>query len=243
MRELRGAQQSDAWLAARRGRITASRCADMMATLKRGGEAAARRNYRMELVAERLTGRCADHYVSMEMEHGSAKEAEAISRYEMATGEMVTPVGFVLHPRFDFAGASPDGLVGPDGLVEAKCPKTETILGWMESGKVPEEYLLQIQMELACTGRRWAHFLAFDDRLPSGAQDLVIEVRRDEATIALIESEAERFNAEIEAFIAKLGMPATVWRIDEKREEATGYDPSRTLEENCDFLDAANLTP
>jgi len=214
MREIRGAQGSDQWLRARIGRITASRISDVMATLKRGGESAARRNYKMELTAERLTRRAADHYVSYEMQRGSEKESDAKMLYEMATGTMLEPVGFVLHPELDFTGASPDALIGEAGVLEVKCPKTETFLEWLDTRQVPEDYICQMQWEMACTGRQFAHFFAFDDRLPAGHQHIVIEVPRNEEMIQRITGEVVRLNTEIEEFIARNGYPPTQWTVE-----------------------------
>lgn len=240
MRELPGAQQSDRWLKNRLGRVTASRICDVMAYLKKGGESEARKRYRRELVAERLTNRAEDHYVSPEMERGSQLEEEARERYELALGKMVCPVGFVLHPRFDFAGASPDGLVDDDGVLEIKCPKTETMLAWLESGEVPEEYVYQVQWQLACTERQWAHFLAYDDRLPESARYLVIRIERDEGMIQAIENEVQKIHDEAEAVIRKLGLPPTQWVIPSEEE---GYDDSKSFIENCDFIEAGGIVP
>ena len=230
MRELPGGQQSDRWLKNRLGRITASRICDVMAYLKRGGESEARKKYRRELVAERITNRAEDNYVSPEMERGSALEEEARERYELATGKMVCPVGFVLHPKFDFAGASPDGLIDDDGCLEIKCPKTVTMLDWLDTKQIPEEYVYQIQWQLACTGRQWTHFMAYDDRLPEETRYLVIQAERDEAMIQAIENEVVKIHEEAEAMIQKLGLPPTRWVIPIEEGDEPGYDHS------ADFL-------
>lgn len=219
MRELPGAQQSDRWLKNRLGRITGSRICDVMNYLKKGGESAARRNYRMELIAERLTNRAADHYTSPEMIRGSEMESEARSRYELAAKVMIEPVGFVLHPKYDFTGASPDGLIGDDGIYEAKCPKSETLLAWLDSETVPEEYIYQVQWELACTEREWCDFHAHDDRLPAEVANLVIRAYRDEGMIQAIENEVVKMNEEIEEFIARRGLPRTIWQDAAPEEE------------------------
>jgi putative phage-type endonuclease len=218
MRELPGSQQSDQWIKNRVGRVTASRICDVMSYLSRssktgraGEESAKRRGYKLELVAERLTGRSADHYVSPYMEHGTETEDEARSYYELATKTLVEPVGFVLHPTLDFSGASPDGLVNEDGLLEIKCPKTETLLQWMDSKEIPDEYMMQMQWELACTGRKWADFYGYDPRLPLGMRHVYQTVERNDALIELIEAEVIKFNAEVEAFIAARGLPLTQW--------------------------------
>ncbi len=220
MRELYGAQQSDAWIKNRVGRITASRICDVMSYTSRksksgesGSESAKRRGYKLELVAERLSGRSADHYVSPYMQHGSDTEEEARSFYELAVKTLVEPVGFVLHPTLDFAGASPDGLVGDDGILEIKCPKTETLLQWMDSKEIPDEYIFQMQWELACTERQWCDFYGYDPRLPEGMRHVYERVPRNEALIEQIEAEVVKFDGEIEQFIQARGLPPTVWMI------------------------------
>lgn len=235
MRELPGSQQSDQWIMNRVGRITASRICDVMSYLKRGGESAARRNYKLEIVAERLTGRSADHYVSPYMEHGTETEDEARSFYELATQTMVEPVGFVLHPTLDFVGASPDGLVGDDGILEIKCPKTETLLQWMDSKEIPDDYLFQMQWELACTGRQWCDFYGYDPRLPVGMRHVYERVPRNDALIEQIEAEVVRFHEEVEAFIKARGLPPTQWIVA----VAPAPKPARSYPEAGDeYLDA-----
>lgn len=193
------------WLEVRRGKITASRIADVLAVLKKGGEGADRRNYRTELIAERLSGRTEEHYVSPEMDWGSELEPIARSAYEIATGEMVDTVGFVLHPIFDFAGASPDGLVSEDGGIEVKCPKTTTHIKWLQGGIVPEEHQAQCLWNMACCERDWWDFISFDPRLPDGLKIFIVRMLRDDERIALIEEEVAKFNGEIDAVCSNLG--------------------------------------
>ena len=140
MRELPGAPQSDRWLRNRVGRITGSRMGDVMHTLKsaskngkKGDPGGRYISYRRELITERITGRAADHYVTPWMERGNELEEEAQSRYEIATGIMLLPVGFTLHPEFDFTGASPDKLTDNGGIYEGKAPKIETLIEWREA--------------------------------------------------------------------------------------------------------------
>ena len=236
MRELKFEQGSAGWLECRTGRITASRISDVLATLKRGGESAQRRNYRRELIAERLSGRSENHYVSPEMEHGIECEPIARAAYEVGCDVMVDEVGFVLHPTMDFAGGSPDGLVGDDGLIEIKCGKTTTHLDWMAEGVVPEDHQAQIMWNLACTGRKWADFISFDPRLPEGLRIFIVRMDRDEERIAAMEEEVMRFNLEIEEAIAKLS-----GRIVHK--PAPPVD-TRTPEQQCEAMaDAMEMVP
>lgn len=250
MRVFPGAQNSDRWLAAKRGRISASRICDVMAVLKKGGESAARKNYRLELAAERVTHIATSHYVGPEMERGLELEGTARSFYAVATGELVDQIGFVLHPTLDFVGASPDGLVGEGGMLEIKCPKTETLFSWIEADAIPEEYILQMQWQMACTGRLWCDFYGFDDRVPG--VHFLRRIGRDAERIAEIEQACITLDAEVEALIAKLGMPPTKWNdvsmcrdLAEIEEDApaedTPYDDSRPFHQQFD--DVPSLDP
>jgi putative phage-type endonuclease len=199
-------QNSAKWILARTGRITASRICDVMATLKRGGEAASRRDYRAELIAERLTGQVENRYVSKEMRYGSEQEPFARTAYEIRTANMVDQVGFVFHPRLDFSGASPDGLIHEDGGLELKCPKTTTHLAYVAAGTVPKEYEDQMLWNMACTEREWWDFVSFDPRLPEKLRLFIVRMPRDEARMGEIEREAMRLNHEIDAICEQLGV-------------------------------------
>jgi hypothetical protein len=197
-------QGSPVWLAARRGLVTASRCADVLAMLKKGGEKAERRNYRADLIVEILTGMTTEHYITREMEWGVAQEPFARAAYELECDVMVETTGFVLHPDVARFGASPDGLVGEEGMIQIKCPNTATHLGWMLEGSVPLEHAPQMLAEMACTGRQWSDFVSFDPRLPKHLQLFVRRFERDDTLVAQLEAEVIRFNGEIEDLLAKL---------------------------------------
>jgi putative phage-type endonuclease len=149
-----------------------------------------------QLVTERLTEEPTDSYQSAAMEWGIELEPHARAAYEARTGVLVDEVDFVRHPTLE-AGASPDGLVGEDGCIEIKCPNTATMLEYIEDRSVPRKYLLQIQWQLACTGRNWCDFVAYDPRLPDHLQLLVIRVPRDEDVIEQIATEVGRFLTEL----------------------------------------------
>lgn len=208
-------QGSEVWAAARCGLVTASRSADVIAMTKKG-EAAARRNYRTELVIEILTGQPAPRYVSQEMQWGIDQEPFARAAYELRNDLMVETCGFVLHPDVARFGASPDGLVGDDGLIQIKCPNTSTHLGWMLAGGVPLEHAPQLIAEMACTGRDWCDFVSFDPRLPSHLQLFVRRYQRGDALIATLETEIVHFNAEVQSVLASLpqAQQAIVLAID-----------------------------
>lgn len=208
MRILELTQGSTEWLQARAGRVTASRIADVMAKIK-AGESASRRDYKAQIVAEILTGTPQENgFKSAEMQWGNDQEPFARAAYEIATGAMVDQVGLVLHPTIERGAASPDGLVGPDGLVEIKCPKTATHLQYLVDGKVPTHYQPQMLWQMACTGRDWCDFVSFDPRLPDHLQLFIRRFNRDQKRIDEIESEVMAFLAEVDAILAALPQAA-----------------------------------
>ena len=194
------------WMEARRGLVTASRAADVQAVLKKGGEGAPRKNYRIELAVEILTGRPTSHYVSRDMQWGIDQEQFARAAYEVKRNTLVETCGFFVHPLVDRFGASPDGLVGLDGLTQFKCPATSTHIDWMLAGVIPDEHKPQMLAELACTDRQWNDFVSFDPRLPKHLQLFIrrMERRDHEAAIAQLEKDVIRFNGELDAMLANL---------------------------------------
>lgn len=212
MREIRVVQGTAAWLQERVGRITASRMCDVMAKPKRGRteELACRRDYRTELLCERLTLSAAEHHVSRDMDWGTDQEPFARSAYEVMADSMVDEAGLVLHPNMDFTAASPDGLVGTDGAIEIKAPKTSTHLEWRMADEVPEPHRDQMMWVMACCERDWCEFISFDPRLPQGLRFFVKRLYRDEKRIAEMEFEAIHFNEEVEQMRLKLS-PGHVW--------------------------------
>lgn len=220
-----GIEQGSAdWLAMRCGIVTGSRAADVMAKLKRkDGEAAVRANYKAEIICEQLTGLSAEHYISREMKWGLENEmlaracyelhvedVEQAGHYEVTEGDTVQRVGFALHPTIKRFGASPDALVGSDGVAEFKCPKTATHIEYIIAGAVPPEYHWQMLAEMACTERKWADFISFDPRLPKKLQLFVRRLERDEARIQQMEAEVVTFLAEVDSQIMQLGKSTLV---------------------------------
>lgn len=196
-------QRTAEWFAARAGKVTASRIKDVMATIKTG-EAAARRNYRVELSLERLAGPSMDGFISPAMQRGIDKEPEARAAYERHALVSVKEVGFCDHPEIDMAGASPDGLVGDDGLVEIKCPTQATHWDTLRNGTVASDYIKQMQWQMACTGRKWCDFASFDDRFPNEMQLFVQRIHRDDAMIADMEEAVVQFLDELEAELVEV---------------------------------------
>lgn len=208
MKILELTQGTDEWYKMRAGKVTASRINDVMARIKTG-EAAARKDYKAQIVAEILTGTPQENgFKSAEMQWGNDQEPFARAAYEIATGAMVDQVGLVLHPTIERGAASPDGLVGLDGLVEIKCPKTATHLQYLVDGKVPAHYQPQMLWQMACTERQWCDFVSFDPRLPEHLQLFVQHFIRDQKRIDEIESEVRSFLAEVDAILAALPQAA-----------------------------------
>ena len=196
-------QGSDAWFEQRRGKVTASRISDVMAKTK-SGPSASRANYLAELVAERLTGKVADGFDTPAMRWGRECEPLARSAYEAMTGEIVELVPMIDHPSIDMAGASPDGMVGDQGLVEIKCPKTATHINTILTGQIEKRYVYQMQWQMACTGRAWCDFVSFDPQLGPEMQMYVTRVERDEDAISEIASEVKKFLFEVESTVHRL---------------------------------------
>lgn len=196
-------QGSEEWLQYRVGKVTASRAADVIAMTKKG-EAAARRNYRYELICEILTGQPYPHYVSQDMEWGRLQEPFARAAYELERDVLVETVGCIDHPDIARFACSIDGFVGSEGLIEIKAPATSTHLSWMLAGTVPVEHCPQMLAEMACTGRAWCDFVSYDPRLPSHLQLFIRRFERDDNLIAQLETEVVHFNAEIEGVLAAL---------------------------------------
>lgn len=197
-------QGTDAWIAARLGRVTASRIADVIARTKTGW-GASRANYMAELVAERLTGVPAEQYQNASMQWGTDKEPEARAAYAFLTdADEVDEIGFIPHPTIAMSGASPDGYVGADGLVEIKCPNTATHIETLRGGKVPEKYYVQMLWQMACTGRAYCDFVSYDPRMPSHMQLFVQRVPRNDNRIKELEKDVVTFLAELDAVIVDL---------------------------------------
>lgn len=196
-------QGSPEWFMQRMGKVTASRLADVMAKIKTG-EAASRANYRAELVAERLTGKSVEGFSNAAMKWGTECEPLARAAYEADTGLMVAEVGMVPHPSIAMTGASPDGLVGVDGLLEIKCPETKSHISTILGGSVPSQYIPQMQWQMACTRRAWVDFVSFDPRMPADMQLYIKRVPRDDALIAVYEKEVESFLEEVSSTVEKL---------------------------------------
>jgi putative phage-type endonuclease len=212
-------QRTEEWFKARLGKVTASRVADVLAKIKTG-EAAARKNYKMELVVQRLTGQQPESFINAAMEWGTATEPQARMAYEASREIFVQEVGFIDHPIIKGFGCSPDGIVEEmtinsggrsddglsfsKGLIEIKCPNTATHIETIIDEKVPSKYIPQMQCQMACTAAEWCDFVSFDPRVPEELQLFVVRVDRDEEYINQMEAEVRQFLSEVEDMVNKL---------------------------------------
>ena len=195
-------QGSEAWFAQRLGKATASRIKDIVAKTKTG-YSTSRDKYLTQLLLERLTGTVAESYSDAAMAWGNDTEPFARAAYEAQKGVMVDQVAFVNHPTIEMAGASPDGLVGDDGLVEIKCPMSHTHLESLLGG-LDDQYKVQVQWQMACTGAKWTDLCSFDPRFPAELQLVIKRFERDDAYIATLEKEVIKFLAELDDKLNKI---------------------------------------
>lgn len=204
-------QGTPEWAQARAGRVTASRIDAVLARARdRKSEGATRRNYKAQLVSEILTGRPQEDkgFSSRAMEDGKLLEPEARAAFEAHRMVFVDQVGFVVHPTIERAGASPDGLLGADGLVQFKCPYPATHIGWMLAGDVPIEYQPQMLWEMACTERSWCDFVSYCPALPPHLQLFIARFDADPKRIAEITAEVTVFLREVDEIVAQLSQKA-----------------------------------
>jgi putative phage-type endonuclease len=191
------------WKLSRLGKVGASRMYDVI-TKGKTGYLAARANLMAELIAERLTGVPNEGYVNAAMQHGIDTESEARSAYEFHCDAQVVETGFVLHKTIADSGASPDGLVGEDGLVEIKCPNTATHIETLIGQNIASKYIVQMQWQMACTEREWCDFVSYDPRMPQHLRLYVTRVLRDQTAVNHMETELTKFLSELEEKLSQL---------------------------------------
>jgi predicted phage-related endonuclease len=191
-------QRSEQWTAARVGRVGSSDAKDMLATVQKG-EAAARRNLRVKLALERITGRSMDRqFQSQAMLDGVEREGDALAAYEALTGSLVERVGYVSLDDL-MAGASPDGVInGFEGIAEAKCPTAPIHLDYLRTGVIPTDYQRQVLHQLYVTGAQWCDWLSYQPDFPEPLRVKLVRVTRDEAQIADYEKKLIAFLAEVD---------------------------------------------
>ena len=190
-------QRTDEWFKSRLGKATASRIADIIAKTKTG-PSASRENYAVQLVLERITQSKGESYSNAAMQWGTETEPLARQAYELKRGLFVDEVGFIDHPTIANSGASPDGLVGTDGLVEIKCPNSATHMETLVTRKIPQKYIPQMTWQMACTGRSWCDFVSFDPRFPEHLQIFIERIEYDPTYVRMLELEVTQFLDEVE---------------------------------------------
>lgn len=196
-------QGTDGWRQDRLGKLTASRMADATARIKTGW-GASRATLMGELIAERLTGAPGDRFTSDAMRWGTEYEPEARAAYCFIKDVDVAETGFVDHPEIAMSGASPDGLIGATGLIEIKCPNTMTHIETLKGREAPSKYIIQMQWQMACTGREWCDFVSYDPRLPEDMRIFIKRVERDDEHIDKLAKMAREFLAELDETLKTL---------------------------------------
>lgn len=196
-------QRTDEWFQARLGKVTASKISDVLAKI-RTGEAAVRRNYKMQLATERLTGQKTDSYINQAMQDGIDREDTAREIFEIVRDIKVEQVGFIDHPTIKMAGASPDGLLPDGGVLEIKCPIETTHTTNLLERVLPSRYVSQVQWQMACTGAEYANFVSYNPNFEPKLQLMYIHVERDNDYIAMLEEEVTTFLTEVDDVINQL---------------------------------------
>lgn len=197
-------QGTPEWFAARCGKFTGSRFAELMAITK-SGPSASRANLITTLALERLTGQPEQTYENDAMRRGKELEPIARGAYEAHTGDLVTEVGFIQHKDLSFVGVSPDGLLDDEGMVELKCPASQAKhLAYLRESAHALEYRWQVQGQLWVAGREWCDVTSFDPRFPDGLQLAIHRVNRDERAIKELHAACIKANEEVEAIVTDL---------------------------------------
>lgn len=197
-------QGSALWQMERVGKVTASRISDVMATGKGGAPSVTRQNYMAELISERLAGFPYETYSNAAMAWGTETEPDARAHYEFVNDVTVEEVGLINHPLIENAAASPDGLVGLDGLVEIKCPNTATHIKFLQTQELDRRYVFQMQWQMSCAERAWCDFVSFDPRLPTNLSYRSKRVMRDSEVISLLEDNVREFLSETDQTVINL---------------------------------------
>ena len=195
-------QRSPEWFAARCGKVTASRVADIIAKTKTG-YSTSRENYLAQLVCERMTGKPVESYSNSAMQWGTETEPFARAAYEARMDLLVTEVGFINHPWITMSGASPDGLAN-EGMVEIKCPNTATHIETLLSRTVPAKYITQMMWQMCCADRPWCDFVSFDPRLPEKHQLFIKRINYDPEMVNLLENSVIQFLGDVDLKIQQL---------------------------------------
>ena len=203
MRIINCEQRSDEWYAARLGVPSASSFGKIVDGS--GNASKQQTDYLYKLAAQRLTGTREDTYMSAAMAEGIEREETSRWVYAMESGVVVEEVGFCLSDCGRF-GASPDGLVGSEGLVELKNPIGGTAVAYLLNGALPSTYFQQVQGQLLVTGRDWCDFVSYYPNLPL----LVIRCYREEEFLSKLEEELNQFCDKLDDICSDLGEKAAL---------------------------------
>jgi putative phage-type endonuclease len=199
-------QGSPEWLALRAGKITGSRVGDALRKNKDGSFSASRKDYAFDVALERITGESQSPDLSnvKAVQDGKTREPEARDLYSFMTGNDVQQVAFATHDAMSFFGASPDGLIGDDGVLEIKAPTAKKHLQYILGGTVPAEYLYQVMAELSCTGRVWCDFVSYHPSFPAESRIFIKRYVRDEKRMMELEKAVEVFELEVQAIVKQI---------------------------------------
>ncbi|GAA5109213.1 lambda exonuclease family protein [Bartonella jaculi] len=204
-------QRTAQWFQARLGKVTASNVYNILSKTAKGLPTSKYEDYKIKLITERLTGEASHHYETEDMRWGIENEEDALREYAFIYDADITKCGFIQHPTMEMAGASPDGLIGEDGLIEVKCPRSANHMRFCIDNVIKPEYIAQMQFQMACTGRQWCDFVSYDPRFTGQSTHLRIKVKRihrDKEQIEEINKAVETFLAEIEREIERLSTKA-----------------------------------
>ncbi|EJF82317.1 lambda exonuclease family protein [Bartonella doshiae] len=193
-------QRTAEWFQARLGKVTASNVYNIISKTAKGLPTSKYEDYKMKLMTERLTGETSQSYTTSAMQWGIEHEDDALKEYAFIYDTEVTRCGFIQHPTMEMAGASPDGFVGEDGLVEIKCPQSANHLRFFMDGNIKPEYIAQIQFQMACTGRKWCHFVSYNPQFVGRSTRLRMKIKR----ILRDEKHIEEINKAVETFLAEI---------------------------------------
>lgn len=198
-------QRTDEWRNLRLGRFTGSRFAGVLAKSKRDGKPLkARDDLIWTIATERIQGYQEQGTSSYSLQWGIDNEAFAREAYELKTGFFVDEIAFIQHKELDYAGVSPDGIIGSDGGLEIKCPKSPQIHLQSFLYGVPEEYVPQLQGFLWVTGRKWIDFVSYDPNTKDALKLLIIRVYRDEEFINNLEAEIKHAEIEVQDLVSRI---------------------------------------
>ena len=175
-------QRTDEWYAIRRGKMSASNAETIIANGK-GLE-----TYIYNLMAEYYSSAEKENYVNADMQRGIDLEPEAKIEFQFYTGLDIKEVGCV--ELNDYILASPDGLIGDDGLIEIKCPNDSIYFKLLLSNNIKPEYIAQMQMQMYVTDRQYCYFVSYN---PNFEKSLYIKkINRDEEMIEKLKKGLER---------------------------------------------------